>query len=395
MRKNVIFIFVLCLSMTLISCGPKTIYDEDIKTNTQLERHRLMDYEKIEGFRFQLPAAWKLYEPNKDRDKWIFKHGPIGGQQAMLTVEVQHDKRYFYKYPDIKQKLANELKAQMLGANEYKTNAFRFITPVNNLVKIDNLLCAWLMAFYDYSEREWHRGTGMIYARAGIWEVERQILFKLTTTQDAWNDYYAENFRTILQSCRSKKATEYEQYRLRSGKDDAISDAMKNASSSSNTNSPANSNTNTDFKEEPKTYTLFEDFKATLSNAWIVEESSKTKVLLKRTLGKDNPAYLSIELNEGEEFFYKYSDIKERLEKKLNSKMLNANEYKSSAFRFINDNCTVMKVGDYLHAWILVFVDFRDRKNKEGTNVVYASAGFSCRQSENKLPFWLNRACRF
>ena len=200
----------------VISCGPPTVYDEDIKTNTPLEQHRIFD--KIKGFRCQLPAAWKLDEPNKDRTRWIFKHGPIGGDYAVLTIEVQKGDRYFYKYPDIDKRLKNELKAQMLGANKYKTNAFRFVK--NEVIKIDKLLSAWLMVFVDYDEREMHRGRDIVYARAGIWEVRRQFLFKLTTTPNAWNDYYANAFKEILLSCQSDRAIQYEQYRLRSGKNE-------------------------------------------------------------------------------------------------------------------------------------------------------------------------------
>ena len=347
MRYLSITILSICI-LLLVSCGTgtETIEDEDIKTNSSLEQHRIMDWDKIEDFKFTLKSGWKLAEPNTDRSRWVFKDGPLNGQYAYLTVEVIEGDRYFYRWDDIKQQLANEIAARMFWAMRYGTNVFRFHKDGQRYFEVGNLLKGWMVIYHDYADRDAFSGMTAVYAQAGIWEMKRQIIFKLVTTPKGWGEYWADNFREIVQSCRSMRATNYQMERLRNGLDNVNIKPE-----------PVN------FIERKETINVADGFNFDLQNTWIWVASENGKHTFSRELQNGEPAILTVEPESGDEYFYKASNINEKLDKILKDKMADTTG-KTNTFKLYNKECELFDSGNVLKGWKVVYEDYDNRFQK-------------------------------
>ena len=346
--RTFLFIFTAILAALVVSCtsSVKTIEDEDIRTNNSLDQNRLMNQDEIEDFRFVLKGGWKLAEPNKDRSRWIFKDGPLNGDYAYLTVEVVEGPRYFYHWKDIKQQLANELAARMFWATRYGTNAFRFQKNGQRLFEITQLLNGWMVVYHDYADRDQMAGQTAVYAQAGIWEMQRQILFKLVTTPKGWGDYWADNFREMLQSCRSDRAIQYQMHRYRTGQD----------------------NVNIKAEDKPFIYKKeiinpFTNFTFELENSWIWISSENGKHTFSRQLANGEPAMLTVEEEAGEEYFYKASDVNAKLDNVMKENMVDTSG-KTNAYKIYDKECELTNPGSILKGWKVVYEDFVPSYNK-------------------------------
>ena len=338
-----LFLIVACIFvLSMLSCGKsiETIEDEDIRTNNSLDQNRLMNQDEIDGFRFVLKGGWKLAEPNKDRSRWIFKDGPLNGDFASLIVEVVESPRYFYHWADIKQQLANELAARMFWAMRYGTNMFKFQKNGQRVFEVGQLLKGWMVVYHDFADRDQMSGQTVVYAQAGIWELGRQILFKLVTSPKGWGDYWADNFREMLQSCRSQRATEYQMHRLRTGQDNVNIKPQQ-----------------VNFVYAKETIKAIDKFSFDLRNTWVWISSENGKHTFTRRLENGEPATLVVEEEAGEDYFYKATDINEKLDKVLKQKMSDTSG-KTTAFKLYDKECELLNVGNILKGWKTVYEDY-------------------------------------
>ena len=83
-----------------------------------------------------------------------------------------------------------------------KTTAFKLYNKECEIFDAGNILKGWKVVYEDYDSRF---QKNFVFVDSAVWELNRQIKFKMSTTLKGWNSEYSRIFNEMVNSCRSEK----------------------------------------------------------------------------------------------------------------------------------------------------------------------------------------------